>query len=120
MKKTILFFAGCAFFLASCGNNSQPQGQSKEQVDSSVNAQVAAKEAAIKSQNDSTIKAEADAKAKQMEREHEGEKRSEKKHGEKASATPTPPPPPPPSPVNNRPGASNAGAKNVNDRSGAH
>jgi|GEM_PF-1433857 len=63
MKKGFLFLAGSALILASCGSNNNNEGQSKAQIDSTVNAQVAAKEAAMKNANDSTIAAQAKAKA---------------------------------------------------------
>ena len=59
MKKGFLFLAGSAILFASCGSNNNSEAPSKAQVDSSVNAQVAAKEAAMKAQNDSTIAAQA-------------------------------------------------------------
>ncbi len=127
MKKQFLLLAGSAILLASCGGN-QPknEGQTKEQIDSAVNAQVAAKEAAMKAQNDSMIAAQAKAKADSemiakdaVAKDHSAHASTTKRHTETKAATPPPPPPPPP-PINQRPGSDKGGAKNINDRPGAH
>ena len=113
MKKTFLFLAGSALFLASCGsnNNTENAAQSKAQVDSAVNAQVAAKEATMKAQADSAIAAKAKAEADSMEMAKNAAQQAPvahsagtKTHTTKPPATPAPPPPAPPLP-HPRPGA---------------
>jgi hypothetical protein len=97
MKKQFLLLAGTAIILASCGGNkTEPAGQSQAQIDSAINATVAAHDAAVAAKNDSTLKAieaeKAAAEAKANEGHHSG---GTKKH-EAASPAPTPAPPPPP------------------------
>ena len=108
MKKGFLFLAGSAILFASCGSNNNSEAPSKAQVDSSVNAQVAAKEAAMKAQNDSTIAAQAKAKAdsemiakdavaKEKEKEHHT---GGGHHTTPAAATPVATPTVAPTPAN--------------------
>ena len=117
MKKTLLFLAGSTILFASCGsnNNTESATQSKAQIDSAVNAQVAAKEGAMKAQADSAIAAKAKATADSIEiaknavaKDHASG--GTKTHAASTKPTTTPPPPPPPAPVpehkpNPRPGA---------------
>lgn len=106
MKKQFLFLASCALILASCGSNEQ-KGQSQAQIDSTVNAQVAAHDAENAAKNDSTLKAmekeKADAMAKEAEAKAAAEKaastgKKKSSGGKKEEPKPTPPPPPPPPP----------------------
>ncbi len=107
MKKQFLFLASCALILASCGSNEKNEGQSQAQIDSAVNAKVAAHDAENAAKNDSALKAmekeKADAMAKEAEAKAAAEKSSKggKKHstGGKKEETAPPPPPPPPAPT---------------------
>ena len=107
MKKHFLLLAGAAVILASCGgeNKTEDAGQSQAQIDSAVNAQVAAKEAEMARVQDSTLKAmeaekaAADSAAAAEEAKKAGGKKSTKKSTKATPpASPTTPPPPPPPP----------------------
>ena len=109
MKKHFLLLAGAAVILASCGgeNKTEDAGQSQAQIDSAVNAQVAAKEAEMARVQDSTLKAmeaekaAADSAAAAEEAKKAGGKKSTKKTTKATPpASPAPPPPPPPPPAN--------------------
>jgi hypothetical protein len=96
MKKQFLFLVGSALILASCGSNNTPPAQSQAQIDSAVNAKVAAQNAANAAKNDSTLRAVEQEKAAVMSKERHEEKRHEEKTS--GNNTPAPPPPPPPPP----------------------
>ena len=100
MKKQFLLLAGSAILLASCGGNkTEPAGQTQAQIDSAINAKVAAHDAEVAAKNDSTLKAieaeKAAAEAKANEHAHTG---GGKKHTDKATPAPAPTPAPPPPP----------------------
>ena len=104
MKKQFLLLAGAALIMASCGgeNKTEDAGQSQAQIDSAVNAQVAAKEAEMARVQDSTLKAmeaekaAADSAAAAEEAKKAGGKKSTKKTTKATPpASPTTPPPPP-------------------------
>jgi len=106
MKKQFLLLAGAAVILASCGgeNKTEDKGQSQAQIDSAVNAQVAAREAEMARKNDSTLKAMEAEKAAAEAAAAEAAKKGGKKGGTKKTtktepASPAPPPPPPPPPA---------------------
>lgn len=106
MKKHFLLLAGAAVILASCGgeNKTEDAGQSQAQIDSAVNAQVAAKEAEMARVQDSTLKAmEAEKAAAEAAAAEEAKKSGGKKSTKKTTTPPasptTPPPPPPPPPA---------------------
>jgi hypothetical protein len=88
MKKQFLFLAGCAVLFASCGSNNN-QGESKAQIDSSINATVSAHDAANAAKNDSTLKAIEKEKAEAVRREHEhGGKKEEANNNNAAAPAP--------------------------------
>jgi hypothetical protein len=109
MKKQFLLLAGAALIMASCGNeNTEAPGQTQAQIDSTINAQVAEREAEMARKNDSTLKAmEAEKAAAEAEA-------AAAKGGKKVTkttttttktetVTPAPPPPPPPTTGNGKP-----------------
>ncbi|MBC7554603.1 MAG: hypothetical protein H7257_11560 [Taibaiella sp.] len=110
MKKQFLFLAGSAILLASCGNNATDnQGQTKAQMDSTINAEVAAKEAAMKASNDSMIAAQAKIQADSIENAKnmaaaKGNGKTKGRSTTKTTTTTTTvtPPPPPSNPKDAR------------------
>lgn len=108
MKKHILFLAGSALILASCGSNdNKNQEQTKAQMDSAVNAQVAQHDAMNAAKNDSALRAIEAEKAAAMTKEHEVTTNTTHKHTagktKEHEATPPPPPPPPATIGNGKP-----------------
>ena len=90
MKKHVLFLAGSALLLASCGSNNNNQQQTQAQIDSTVQATMAQHDAANAAKNDSTLKAmEAERAASMREHEH-GEKRHEGEENNNNAASPAP------------------------------
>lgn len=114
MKKTFLFLAGSAIMFASCGEKKTEESKpSQAQIDSTVNAQVAEKEAAMKAENDAKIAAAAKAQADSIEAAKTATETKTKTTTKTTTHTTKPtapaPPPPPPAPTtpkpNPRPGA---------------
>ena len=103
MKKQLLFLAGSAIILASCGSNNNAENavqKTQHEIDSAVSAGAAAKEAAIKAANDSTIVATAKAKAdseaiakEAVDKDHAKHGGGTAKHTTTTKKETTPPPP---------------------------
>ena len=124
MKKQFLLLAGTAVILASCGSNeTKPAGPSQAQIDSTVQAQVAAHDAENKAKNDSTLKAIEAEKAAAVAKEEEA-KASAGAHKTKTKTTTTTkttktetPPPPPANPKESRFQDANGANKSVDPAS---
>ena len=94
MKRHLIYSAGFIILLASCTGSAdnKDQGTVKAQIDSSVNARLSQKTAAIKAHNDSVIMAKADSLQKEQLLQSGNNKSTQ-------TEAKTPPPPAPPANV---------------------